>query len=133
MTLALPIMASSLLSFLMSLVDLFMVSHLGVHELAAAGLANTYFNTLQHPIVGAATALDTLLSQSFGASQFSAYASWTQSGLLLLLLLSLPFAALLAVARCATRTALSCPDTHIRCPHTTGASEPSLLTRPLLV
>ena len=96
--LALPIMASSMLSFLMTLVDVFMVGHLGTHELAAAGLANVYFMFLQHPVFGCATALDTLLSQAYGARQLDTYGLWTQTGLIVLLAAAVPYAIALSLA-----------------------------------
>ena len=40
------------------------VGHLGQEELAAASLGNIVFSMLQHPCVGCATALDTLLAQA---------------------------------------------------------------------
>ena len=49
-------------------------------------------------MVGCATALDTLLSQSYGAKQYVAFGQWSKTGLLVLLLLCLPLAALLCVA-----------------------------------
>lgn len=82
----------------MVVVDLLMVGHLGASELAAAGLGNNFFDLIQHPIFGCATALDTLLAQAHGAGQFEMYGKWTQTGLLLLLLLSVPYAILLAFA-----------------------------------
>ena len=91
-------MLSSCLSFLMPVVDLVFVGRLGSHELAAAAVANVYFQTLQHPLVGCATALDTLLAQSYGARQYDAYGAWTQTGLLVLLAMCVPFMVLLAVA-----------------------------------
>ena len=91
-------MASSTLNFLMPLVDLFMVGRLGPEQLAAASVGNLFFQTLQHPLFGCATALDTLLAQSHGAKQPDAYGSWTQTGVILLLVLSLPFVLLLALS-----------------------------------
>ena len=58
----------------------------------------TCIQTLQHPLVGCATALDTLLAQSYGARQYDAYGAWTQTGLLVLLAMCVPFMVLLAVA-----------------------------------
>ena len=79
--LALPMIASAMLTFSMQVTDLFMVGHLGTSELAAAAIGNTFFQLLQHPVFGFATALDTLLSQAFGAGQLDAYGRWTQATL----------------------------------------------------
>eukprot|EP00298_Acanthocystis_sp_HF-20_P001344 c1174_g1_i1.p1 GENE.c1174_g1_i1~~c1174_g1_i1.p1 ORF type:complete len:106 (+),score=38.56 c1174_g1_i1:60-377(+) len=61
--LTLPIIVTSMLSVLMNLVDITMVGHLGRIELAAASLANTWYNALFFPLQGALSALDTLFSQ----------------------------------------------------------------------
>jgi len=95
---AVPIMLLSMLSFLMVMVDMAMVGWLGTQELAASALANTYFNCLQHPMVGCATALDTLLAQSFGAKKFEAFGQWAKTGVLALLGLSVPLAGSLFLA-----------------------------------
>ena len=95
---AVPIMTSSMLSFLMTTVDLLFVGHLGPKELAAAACGNLFFNVLQHPIMGLATAMDTLLSQAFGARKLIAYGVNAQTGLLVLMLITLPFMQLLYVA-----------------------------------
>lgn len=92
---AAPIMTVSMLSFLMVMVDMGMVGRLGTEELAASALANTFFNCLQHPMVGCATALDSLLSPAFGAKQFGAYGQWAKTGVLALVGLSLPLAGVL--------------------------------------
>ena len=96
--LTLPIMASSMLTFLLTVVDLLFVGRLGTHELAAAALANTVWNTVALPLQGCASALDTLLSQAHGAGQHAAFQTWSQTGTLLLLLLGVPFAAILLAA-----------------------------------
>ena len=97
-SLALPIMASSMLTFLMTVVDLLFVGRLGTHELAAAALANTLWQTVALPLQGCASALDTLLSQTYGAGQHAAYGRWTQAGTLLLLALGVPFMVVLSCA-----------------------------------
>jgi MATE family multidrug resistance protein len=77
---------------------LLFIGHLGTNELAAAGLGNNYFSILQHPVVGTFSALDTLLSQAFGAKKMQAYRTWVQLGLLICCFLSVPWVILLAVA-----------------------------------
>lgn len=96
--LASPIMIVSMLQFLMVMVDMGMVGRLGTDELAASALANAYFNCLQHPLVGCATALDTLLAQSYGANQKISYGQWAKVGVLTLLTLSIPVMGMLIVA-----------------------------------
>jgi len=70
----------------------------GKESIAAAAVANVFFQTLQHPIFGCATALDTLLSQSHGARRPDLFGQWTQIGLIILLLLTFPFMGMLAFA-----------------------------------
>ena len=72
-----------------------MVGHLGEIELAAAGLANLTFNFVHFPLVGASTALDTLLSQSWGAGKCDAYKEWFRTGVVVLSGLSAVVCALL--------------------------------------
>ena len=43
-SLAMPIVASQFLNFLLNMVDIAMVGHLGAFELAAAGLGIAYYN-----------------------------------------------------------------------------------------
>lgn len=95
--LAAPIMVQNMLSFLMNIVDMAMVGNLGTNELAAAALGNTFFNTLLHPMVGCSLALDTLLSQSFGAGQLQSYGQWTLAGTVAICTLCIPFAVLLGL------------------------------------
>jgi len=93
-----PIMIGTMLAFLMNIVDIAMVGSLGTEELAAAALGNTFFNALNHPMVGCSLALDTFLAQSFGAGELRAYGQWTQTGIVVLLALCLPVMGLLAIA-----------------------------------
>ena len=79
--LALPIVASQAFTTSMQLVDNLFVGHLGTEELAAAALATNVFKFMEHPTFGMLTALDTLLSQAFGAKQMRAYRDWMQTGL----------------------------------------------------
>eukprot|EP00300_Choanocystis_sp_HF-7_P043199 c9798_g1_i1.p1 GENE.c9798_g1_i1~~c9798_g1_i1.p1 ORF type:complete len:465 (+),score=108.71 c9798_g1_i1:123-1517(+) len=75
-----PIMATSLLTFLMYVVDLAMVGHIGNKALAAASLGINWTNLLYYPVLGALTAFDTLFSQAFGASDPFAYGKWLITG-----------------------------------------------------
>ena len=98
LALALPIMLSCMLSFLMPVVDLLFVGHLGTHELAAAALGDTVFKTVALPLQGFASALDTFLSQSYGAGRLDAYGRWAHVGTLVMLGLSVPCMLFLALA-----------------------------------
>mmetsp|Transcript_2302 Transcript_2302/g.4933 ORF Transcript_2302/g.4933 Transcript_2302/m.4933 type:complete len:313 (+) Transcript_2302:38-976(+) len=98
LALSAPIIASSVLSFSMVLVDFAMVGHLGKIELGGAALATTWFNLVNHPIIGAATGLDTLFAQSFGADQKARYGDWLVAGVCLLGVLCIPCVVVLSVA-----------------------------------
>jgi MATE family multidrug resistance protein len=88
--LALPIVISNFLNFLMNIVDLAMVGQLGRDQLAAASLAIAYYNTFFYPLSGAAMALDTLLSQTYGAQQYVLYGQWLVSGCAVMSLMCVP-------------------------------------------
>ena len=96
--LALPIVASQAFTTSMQLVDNLFVGHLGTEELAAAALATNVFKFMEHPTFGMLTALDTLLSQAFGAKQMRAYRDWMQTGLVVCAALAIPWMALLSLA-----------------------------------
>ena len=78
--LSLPIVVASVLNFLMNLVDLAMIGHLGREQLAAASLGLAFYNTVYFPLSGIAMAFDTLFSQAFGAKNYRLYAVWLLAG-----------------------------------------------------
>ena len=84
-----PLMLVMSLSFTMQMVDLAMVGHLGVHELGAAALGNTMYNTTYFFILGVANGLDTFLAQAWGAQDESAMMVWLQRGAVSLFWLTL--------------------------------------------
>ena len=91
-------MISCMLGFLMNVVDLQFVGHLGTDELAAAALGNALWATVALPLQGCAGALDTFLSQAYGAKQFAAYGQWVQVATLCMTALSIPVACFLGLA-----------------------------------
>ena len=78
--LSIPIVITSVLNFVMNVVDLAMVGHLGKEELAAASLGLAYYNTVYFPLSGVAMALDTLFSQAYGAKNYRLYGIWLLTG-----------------------------------------------------
>ncbi len=88
--LAMPIVISNFLNFFMNMVDLAMVGQLGREQLAAASLATAYYNTIFYPLSGVAMALDTLLSQTYGAQQYVLYGQWLVSGCAVMSLMCVP-------------------------------------------
>eukprot|EP00301_Raphidiophrys_heterophryoidea_P001102 c10550_g1_i1.p1 GENE.c10550_g1_i1~~c10550_g1_i1.p1 ORF type:complete len:532 (+),score=94.63 c10550_g1_i1:215-1810(+) len=87
---ALPISATNMLEMIMDSVDLALVGHLGQKEMAAAAFCGTWFNSIIFAVIGVLTALDTLLSQTWGAEKKVEYGQWLVTGLFVSLLLSLP-------------------------------------------
>ena len=90
MLLAWPITLSNLLSSTLSIVDLVFVGRVGSTEIAAAALANTWTTITMFLGIGLCSAMDTLVSQSFGARNFSSIGILVQRGAILMALMSIP-------------------------------------------
>ncbi|GIL79039.1 hypothetical protein Vretimale_55 [Volvox reticuliferus] len=82
--LALPCIVTTCSSQTMVVTDQIFVGHLGVTQLAAAALGNTYFNLMWFFLLGCSTALDTLGSQAYGAKDYSSLLTWTYTAMLVL-------------------------------------------------
>lgn len=91
------ISAASVLSVGMVLVDFAMVGRLGATELGGAALGTTWFSLVNHTMSGAATSLDTLFAQAFGAQQLDRYGDFLRAGLFALGALCVPCAIVLAL------------------------------------
>jgi Na+-driven multidrug efflux pump len=59
------------------------VGNLDKKDLAAAALAQTWFNICNTTTIGFMTAIDTFLTNSYGAKQWLAYSIWTGTSLLI--------------------------------------------------
>ena len=81
LSLSLPIIASNLLMVSMQMTDLAFIGRVGKDELGAAALGNTVFYLLHYPMIGALTAVDTLLATAHGAAMPTAYGEYTQVGM----------------------------------------------------
>ncbi|MEW5319657.1 MAG: hypothetical protein WDW38_010799 [Sanguina aurantia] len=68
----------------MVITDQVFVGHLGVTQLAAAALGNTWFNLLWFFLLGCSTALDTLGSQAYGAKDYQSLLTWTMAATIVL-------------------------------------------------
>ena len=110
-SLAGPLILSQVLTISMTLVDFAMVGRLGNTELAAASLATTWFNLLNHPVTGGLTALDTFFSQSFGAKDHVAVNRWLRTGAVATVAVTIPQA--LLVATCSPALQLFGQDAHL--------------------
>ena len=58
--------------------------------MGAAALGNTVFYLMHYPMIGAMTAVDTLLATTFGAGQLQAYSDWTQVAMAVMTALTIP-------------------------------------------
>ncbi len=88
MTLAVPVVMAEVGWFAMSLVDTVMVGPLGPAAIGAVGVGNIMFMTLMVFGFGTLLALDTFVSQSFGAGRTDECHRWLFAGLQLALVLS---------------------------------------------
>lgn len=82
-SLTVPIVLSQLFQHTLPLVDLAFVGNLGKDELAAAALATVWFNLWNSAMLGFLTSVYTLLSQSYGAGDYHAFAVWTGNSLVI--------------------------------------------------
>lgn len=91
---ALPLIVTFILEHLFSIVCLIVVGKLGTKELAAVSLA-TMTSTITFGVFeGAATALDTLCSQAYGAGNFELMGIYVQRSVVFSWVLFVPFAVL---------------------------------------
>jgi len=88
-TVALPIMISELFQNTMPVVDIAFVGNLpNKEDLAAAALATVWFNLWNTTMMGFMTAIDTLLSQSFGGGELQSFAMWTATSMVIVLIVT---------------------------------------------
>ena len=72
-----PIVMAEIFQNTLPIIDIAFVGNLGKEELGAAALATVWFNLANTAMMGFMTAIDTMLSQSFGAGKFSTFSMWT--------------------------------------------------------
>ncbi|CAN6283486.1 unnamed protein product [Urochloa humidicola] len=88
-----PLVASSILQNVVSLVSVMFVGHLGELPLAGASLASSLANVTGFSLLtGMASALDTLCGQAFGARQHGLLGVYKQRAMLVLALACVPIA-----------------------------------------
>lgn len=85
-----PIAVTNALLMALQIEDQIILGRIGVDELAASALGTTLFNLAWFFLAGAASAVDTLVAQAFGARDYEACEYWTRIGYLLMTLFSLP-------------------------------------------
>lgn len=79
-----PIILTEIFQNTLPVVDIGFVGQLGKNELASAALATVWFNLWNSTMIGFMTAIDTLLSQSYGANQLENYSAWTGNSLMII-------------------------------------------------
>jgi Na+-driven multidrug efflux pump len=91
-SLATPVFASTLLTYIIPSISLIFCGHLGDDRyLAAAGLASSLSNVTGSAVVqGLLTALDCLASQAFGCRNYNRFCTLYQRSLVVLLVASVP-------------------------------------------
>ena len=67
LALALPAAATQLSTMLMGFVDTVLLGHVGVHELAAASIANVWIHGTLFFAIGVIIGIDPLIAQAHGA------------------------------------------------------------------
>lgn len=93
-----PTCTCSLLTFSFQFVNMLGAGRLGKDNLAAVALANSFFNIVSYFVIGAATSIDTLVSQAFGRNDILECQQWLIRALMVFSAASLPLCGMLALA-----------------------------------
>mmetsp|Transcript_71606 Transcript_71606/g.173422 ORF Transcript_71606/g.173422 Transcript_71606/m.173422 type:complete len:452 (+) Transcript_71606:82-1437(+) len=94
-----PTCLSSMLQFGLCVTPLVFAGHMGRLPLAAASLGGSWFNIIYYGTVGAATSIDTVVSQSFGQGDIDKCRAWMRRSVLLFSTMSLFVCIALSAAR----------------------------------
>ena len=93
-----PIIMSEIFQNTLPIVDIAFVGRLlSKEDLAAAALATVWFNLWNTTMMGFMTAIDTLLSQSYGAGKHDAFRTWTGTSLIVVFWTTIVVAGLIAL------------------------------------
>ncbi|CAN1228933.1 Protein DETOXIFICATION 15 [Linum grandiflorum] len=86
-----PLVSVNLLTYMLQVVSVMFVGHLGELQLAGASLATSFASVTSITLLkGMGSALETLCGQSYGAKQYSAIGIHLQRSLIVLLLAAIP-------------------------------------------
>ncbi|XP_057952746.1 protein DETOXIFICATION 16-like [Malania oleifera] len=95
--LALPLISVCLLQYLLQIISVMVVGHLGQLPLSGASMANAFASVTGFDfLIGMASALDTLCGQSYGAKHYHMLGVHMQRAMLVLSLVSIPIAVIWA-------------------------------------
>lgn len=78
-----PLILCELFQNLLLVVSTAFVGNLSTDDLSAAALATTWFNIWNVSMIGFMSAIDTFLTQSYGAKQYDLYSTWTGNSILI--------------------------------------------------
>ena len=93
-----PMVMCEVFQNLLPVIDVAFVGNLpDNNDLAAAALATAWFNIWNAAILGFNTAIDTFLSQAYGAKELQGYAMWTGTGLAIAIIVTCFIAGLVAL------------------------------------
>ncbi|XP_031253282.1 protein DETOXIFICATION 14-like [Pistacia vera] len=89
--LAAPMVAVTVSQYLMQVVSMMMVGHLGELSLSSVAIASSFTNVTGFiPLFGLACALETLCGQAYGAEQYHKLGTYTYSSIIILIPVCLP-------------------------------------------
>lgn len=94
-----PTCSCSMLLFSVQFVNMLGAGRLGTESLAAISLANSYYNIVIYFLFGAASAIDTTVSQAFGRGKPSECRTWLWRSLIVFGVASVPFCGILLLSK----------------------------------
>ena len=97
LNLTFPIILSEVLQNTLPVVDLAFVGQLSKDDLGVAALGTVWFNLWDATLQGFCTAIDTLLSQAYGANDYDVFAMWTGLGIIIVMVMTCLMAAILSL------------------------------------
>ncbi|KAL5745080.1 hypothetical protein ACOSP7_026226 [Xanthoceras sorbifolium] len=93
--LAAPMVAVTVSNYLLQVVSMMMVGHLGELSLSGVSIATSFTNVTGFiPLFGLASALETLCGQAYGAEEYQKLGSYTYSAMIFLLPICIPISIL---------------------------------------
>eukprot|EP00980_Cylindrotheca_fusiformis_P023548 scaffold10576_cov84-Cylindrotheca_fusiformis.AAC.2 len=92
-----PIILGEVFQNTLPIMDIAFVGQLGKDELAATALATVWFNLWHSAMTGFMTAIDTLLSQSYGAQQYDQFSIWTGNSIIVVFLVTILVSGIIAL------------------------------------
>ena len=91
-----PIILSEVFQNTLPVMDIAFVGQLSKDDLGAAALATVWFNLWNAAMIGFMTAIDTLLSQSYGANHLEGFQAWTGSSLIIVFFVTIIISGIVA-------------------------------------